>query len=266
MNQNLQKLASGLTRIKKIFNKKSSFTGKTWVLIDESQRGVFEIEFFRDGRMLYILGSNVTWGKWDISPSSDRLILDWGEKSLIYNVKFADDSIMTVQSPGSEVVEVFVNRKKIPDLIADFYISKLWKKHKLHRNDIKREFGSKSSSSLDYRDYNSLYDPDRKRKQKPSNKTRTSTSFDHLAGFRTRRGEEKTSQELKPQSAPIKPLSRIKTGVSPVINLYRDFFNIMFSEITDSPSKKHKQNQTDTIVLGIVGLVSLGLIIWSFFW
>ncbi|WP_288371681.1 hypothetical protein [uncultured Algoriphagus sp.] len=237
MSQNLQRLASGLSKIKKTLNKKSIYTGKSWVLIDDNQRGIFEIEFFKDGRMLYIMGGHATWGTWDIVPSSGRLILDYGKSTSLYDVRFADDSIMTVQNPQHHEVEIFVNKKKIPNLIADFYMTTLWKKHKIEN----------------------------KERSKPR-ASRTSKAFDHLSGYRTSSQNEEPKKDYSSAKTAKKKSSEIMVFFEPLFSFYRDFFLILSKGESASSKAKDKDNQKDTLLLGFVSLIILALIIWSFFW
>jgi hypothetical protein len=110
----------------KKLNQIELFVEKPWVLVDETTTELLEYEFFRDGRLLVSRGGNAAWGKWELAPSSQRLILEYGEKLLLLNTAFMDDAIMIVQKSGAfESTLVFVNQKKIPDLLYKAYLENL---------------------------------------------------------------------------------------------------------------------------------------------
>lgn len=114
-----------ISRLSKRFDKKDSYTGKSWVLIDDSNRALVEFEFFVDGRLLIIMNGNAMWGKWEVSPNTSRLILDFDEKVTVYEVSFVDQTLMFARKSSTKNLEVFVNKKELPSLVFQYYLDSL---------------------------------------------------------------------------------------------------------------------------------------------
>ncbi|EPA00004.1 hypothetical protein A33Q_0172 [Indibacter alkaliphilus LW1] len=116
------------------------FVEKPWVLIDNASNEQLEYEFFRDGRLLVSRGGNAAWGKWELAPSSHRLILEYGDKLLLLQTSFLDEAVMIVQKSGMpNSTLVFVNQKKIPDLMFKNYLDKLIQLEDLVKSNSKRK-------------------------------------------------------------------------------------------------------------------------------
>ncbi|MBA4299629.1 MAG: hypothetical protein C0433_05900 [Cyclobacterium sp.] len=137
-----------ISKLSKRFDKKESYTGKSWVLIDDSHRALMELEYFKDGRLLLILNGNATWGKWEVSPNTNRLILDFGHKISVYEVSFVDQALMLARKSGTRTIEVFVNKKELPSLLYQFYLDSLVQK--LEKNLYSHSFERKVENKQEF--------------------------------------------------------------------------------------------------------------------
>src|SRR5690606_15189799 len=96
------------------------------ITIEEGSSEWLEYEFFRDGRLLVSKGGEATWGKWELTPSSQRLVMEYKSRILLIQAEFVDDTLMVVKKSGSgEPSMVFVNQQKLPDLGFEQYLEKL---------------------------------------------------------------------------------------------------------------------------------------------
>lgn len=126
MKEFFQAILPRIQNKSRTLNQTELFVEKPWVLVDEGSSELLEYEFFRDGRLLVSRGGDAAWGKWELVPSSQRLILEYGEKLLLLQTKFVDDAVMLVQKSGSfDSTLAFVNQKKIPDLLYKIYLENL---------------------------------------------------------------------------------------------------------------------------------------------
>lgn len=125
MSSRLDIFLPRISKLSKRFDKKESYTGKSWVLIDDAHRALMELEFFKDGRLLLIMNGNASWGKWEVSPNTNRLILDFVQKISVYEVSFVDQALMLARKSGTKNTEVFVNKKELPSLLFQFYLDSL---------------------------------------------------------------------------------------------------------------------------------------------
>lgn len=105
------------------------FVEKPWVMLKDGSEEHLEYEFYRDGRLLVSNGGEVTWGTWELTPSSQKLILTYGGKSLLIRHAFIDDALMIIKLSGNPNPSmVFVNSQKIPDLNYQLYLEEMIRK------------------------------------------------------------------------------------------------------------------------------------------
>lgn len=113
-------------------DKKEILIGKPWVLLEEVNQDRTEMEFFRDGRLIVSYGGNAIWGTWQITPSNQRLILDYNAKTLMLNAAFINDAVLVAKKSGSNnSMLLFVNQSIIPDLNVQKYLENI--SNKSHR-------------------------------------------------------------------------------------------------------------------------------------
>lgn len=126
MKEFFQSILLRIQNKSRTLNQTELFVEKPWVLVDESTSELLEYEFFRDGRLLVSRGGNAAWGKWELTPSPQRLILEYGDNLLLLQTIFVDDAVMLVQKSGSSNSALaFVNQQKIPDLLYTEYLEHL---------------------------------------------------------------------------------------------------------------------------------------------
>jgi hypothetical protein len=121
-----------LPRIQKFsakLDQKENFIEKPWVLLEEGKNEMLEMEFFRDGKLIVSHGGDATWGTWQLTPSNQRLILDYSSKTLMLQTAFINDAILIAKKSGStQPTLFFVNQEKIPDLNVEAYLDEISKK------------------------------------------------------------------------------------------------------------------------------------------
>jgi len=122
---NIDTISQTLTRFSKRFDKKSNYIGKSWVLVDENRRPLMELEFFKDDRLLSIISGNAMWGKWEVSPNTNRLILEYGEQIEVYEVAFLDSTVMLTQKSDFRPINIFINKSELPSFQYQHYLSQL---------------------------------------------------------------------------------------------------------------------------------------------
>lgn len=125
-------ISNVLPRIQKFsekLDKKEILIGKPWVLIEEVNHDTTEVEFFRDGRLIVSYGGEAIWGTWQITPSNQRLILDYNAKTLMLHAAFINDAVLVAKKSGSKnSMLFFVNQLIIPDLNVQNYLENISKK------------------------------------------------------------------------------------------------------------------------------------------
>jgi hypothetical protein len=127
---NIDTISQTLTRFSKRFDKKSNYIGKSWVLVDENRRPLMELEFFKDDRLLSIISGNAMWGKWEVSPNTNRLILEYGDHVEVCEVAFLDSAVMLTQKSDFRPINIFINKTELPSFQYEYYLSQLADRNK----------------------------------------------------------------------------------------------------------------------------------------
>lgn len=94
--------------------------------MEEGSNELLEYEFYRDGRLLVSKGGDVSWGNWELTPSSQRLLLTYSDKTLMMHNAFINEALMVLKRSGTTNPSVvFVNQKVIEDLNYRRYLDEL---------------------------------------------------------------------------------------------------------------------------------------------
>jgi hypothetical protein len=102
------------------------FVDKPWALVNEENEALCEYEFYRDGKLMVSKQGLVSWGTWEATPATQRLVISNEGFQKLFNNKFYDDVLMMFWESGSpEKVMVFVNQSKLPDLMYQNYLRTL---------------------------------------------------------------------------------------------------------------------------------------------
>ena len=105
------------------------FVNKPWVMIEEGSTDHIEFLFYHDKRLLVTKGGIGEWGKWELTPTNDRLILTYSTKTIKLQKAFIDDAIMAIKLSGSDdPTMLFINSDRIPDLNYRNYLNEVEKK------------------------------------------------------------------------------------------------------------------------------------------
>ncbi len=99
------------------------FVEKPWAMFEEGTNELLEFEFFRDGRLLVSRGGVGEWGKWELTPSNNNLVLDYNMSVSRLQSAFLDDRVMLLQKSGSQDPPIaFIDQRKLPELNLYLYL------------------------------------------------------------------------------------------------------------------------------------------------
>ena len=91
------------------------FVEKPWILIDD-ESNTHEYEFCRDGRLILSVNGDVTIGKWELRPSTNKLLIECGNVNTLYQHAFVNDSLFILKKSHLESIPfVLYNPNKIKD-------------------------------------------------------------------------------------------------------------------------------------------------------
>lgn len=110
------------------------FVDKSWVLFDEETNQQTEYLFLRQNNELIITTGGIgKTGKWRLSPSNDKLILDYENVTYVYKGAFIDDALMALSLSGTNNPKtLFINPAKIPDLNYKVYLDEVANRLKIN--------------------------------------------------------------------------------------------------------------------------------------
>lgn len=102
------------------------FIEKPWAQLNDKNEIVMEYEFFRDNRLMVSVNGNVSWGKWELTPSSQRLLMTHNSSTTLMHNGFIDNNVMILQKSGSvEPFVVFINQNVISGFNLNNYLQKV---------------------------------------------------------------------------------------------------------------------------------------------
>jgi len=114
-----------LKRFSATLDQSALLMDKPWVVSNPTKS--FEKLIFRsDGRVHFSKDGQVTDGKWEYLPEAQSLLIDYGNRKILYRHQYLDEAVLALKIDGrldsEENYFLLVNEKSVPDCDAKSYL------------------------------------------------------------------------------------------------------------------------------------------------
>jgi len=133
MRHYLSEIIPRLRKFSMSLDQYSFLIDKPWVVVDNEES--FEKLIFRkDGRIHLSINGEVTTGKWEYLSEAQSLLIDYGDRKVLYRHQFMDEAVLALKRDGHKSKDSYyllANELKIPELDVQKYLKNRYKSNRL---------------------------------------------------------------------------------------------------------------------------------------
>jgi len=137
MRHYLSEIIPRLRKFSLSLDQYSFLIDKPWVVVDNEES--FEKLIFRkDGRIHLSINGEVTTGKWEYLSEAKSLLIDYGDRKVLYRHQFMDEAVLALKKDGHKSKDSYyllANELKIPELNVQKYLKNRYSSNRLKTSD-----------------------------------------------------------------------------------------------------------------------------------
>lgn len=138
MKHYLSDLIPRLKKYSASLDQSSFLIDKPWV-VAENDNSYEKLIFRSDGRVHMSSDGNVTTGKWEYLSEAQSLLINYGDREILYRHQYLDKAVLALKKDG-EIENgdyyLLANEQVIPDLKVEKYLNDKYQDRYLSENNI----------------------------------------------------------------------------------------------------------------------------------